>query len=85
MDHHRLGVINHDEEGHASGALEPPQQGSTQGLHLLVRDRLHVGPPRVLQPVGGELDGLGAAGKIANPNLPEVELGELPGQPLEAR
>jgi hypothetical protein len=84
MDHHRLRVVDHDQEGNSARSVESVHERSAQGFDLLVRHHLDVHPAGMLQPVGGEVDALGVAGKVLNPDLSEVKLGELSGQPLEA-
>ena len=84
VQRHGLGPVEDRTQRHAAEADEVVGQGADQGLHRLVGDQGHLDPARPLEARGEEVDPAGRAVEEGHVHLPEVVLGELPGQALEA-
>jgi hypothetical protein len=82
--HHRLRSVEDHPERHPARGLEASQERADQRLCPLVRHPRHPHPARVLEPVGREVDPLRPPLREPDVHLAEVELGKLPGHPLEA-
>jgi hypothetical protein len=86
--HHRLGIVKHDPERHARpGGGKAVEQRAHERLDALIRHEHHVNPPRILEPVGGEVHRpLRFLPTIGDPHdgLAEIELRKLAGDAFEA-
>ena len=83
-DHDGLGVVEHRHERHTAEHLEGVKERPYERLDAFVGDDPHVGESRELQPRGEEVEPLLRAVVVSDLDRPEVMLGELPGQALEA-
>ena len=83
-NHHRGRPVEHHPERDASRLLEREKKGSDQRLRPLVGHDHDPDPPRELEPVGRKVDPLLPTLRQPHVHLAEVELRELPGDPLEA-